>query len=527
MLRKQGIVHDIVKIAETIYGNISDKVVSFLDEKRMRSFFSVCLCIFLLFGRVAHAVDQQKMRSTELKNGMKVYVIQNNSLPIVMHMLIYKVGGVDDPPGLSGIAHYFEHMMFSGTKKFPKFSDVIDGLGGDLNAETSSSYTAYHELVHKKHLPLMMEMEADRMQSLRLVDKYLERERNVVREERKMRVESTKQALLAEEVFNVFYRNGYGRPVIGWDHEISNYNKEAANAFYRKYYNPNNAILLVVGDVDFGEVVRLANQHYGKIKNRHGRIEKKFATNIEPPHRSEIIVKMSHHTISDPEVMMLYKAPSVNTESDNKVLLAAHIAVDIVAGDAFGVLYNELVKNRSLATSVFGEYSELVGSDGVVSVELLPKLGVSPEDINREAKEVIADLMERGVTEELVNSAKYRSMAHFTYGLDGVVSMARFYADALAAGAEPLASEDVLKTIKSITVEDVNSVLRRIFSEASVTAYLTGDEHDGDDEYDEEMLGSQDISQPEEGFDIATEFPREDEAMWSPDDESIVSVAEA
>ncbi|MDD9361631.1 MAG: insulinase family protein, partial [Anaplasma sp.] len=176
---------------------------------------------------------------------------------------------------------------------------------------------------------------------------------------------------------------------------------------------------------------------------------------------------------------------------------------------------------------VFGEYSELVGSDGVVSVELLPKLGVLPEDISREAKEVIADLMKQGVTEELVNSAKYRSMAHFTYSLDGVASMARLYANTLAVGAEPLASEDVLEAIKSVTVEDVNSVLRRIFSEASVMAYLTGDEHDGEDEYDEAMLSSQSISQPEEGSDIATEFPHEDEATWSPDDGSIVSVAEA
>ena len=443
----------------------------------MKKFISVCSLSFAFFCGNAVAVELQKIRSAELKNGMQIHVIPDHRLPVVMHMLVYKVGGMDDPPGLSGIAHYFEHLMFSGTKRFPKFPETINGLGGELNAGTTTSYTAFYELINKRHLPLIMEMEADRMRNLQLTDETMERERKVVREERNMRVDSTVKGLLVEELYNVFYRNGYGMPVIGWEHEIANYDRKSADSFYHKYYNPNGAILLVVGDVNFRDVVKLADGYYGKIKNLHKSPRAKYATKLDPKHNNDIIVKTEHPTVTEPVAVMLYQAPSISTTDDHKVRAATLIASDIVAGDGFGVLYHEMVNKRALATRVAGAYNDREKSHGMVAIEIAPRSGVSPGNANVVAKEIIANLVETGITEELLSDAKYRSMANFTYSLDDIEGRAWFYASTLAAGSDPILPEDMLNVIKSVTVDDVNEVLRSVFSGATVEAHLI---HKGD-----------------------------------------------
>ncbi|MDB1135326.1 M16 family metallopeptidase [Candidatus Anaplasma sp. TIGMIC] len=439
----------------------------------MKVFFSAYFLFFVLLAGIADAGELQKLHSTKLKNGMQVYVMQDKRLPVVMHMLIYKVGGMDDPPGLSGIAHFFEHLMFSGTKKFPDFVDTVSKLGGELNAATSTPYTAYYELINKRHLPLVMEMEADRMHSLLLTDRHIERERNVVREERNMRVESSIKGLIFEEVYNIFYRNGYGTPVIGWEHEMANYGRDSVDAFYHKYYNPNNAILLVVGDVNFNDVVKLAKSYYGSIENRHSAPERTFLTKAEPPHRSDVIVRMQHPDIADPVVAMLYKAPSIVTTTDPKKRAAMGIASEIVAGSEFGVLHHELVSKRSIATRVDTSYSDREKSSGIVAIEMMPKSGITPEDISKEAKQIIAELVESGVTEELVESAKYRNAASFIYSLDGMDSRAWVYAGMLAAGVQPTPPEQMIEIIKSLSVDDINDALRETFVGATVEAHLT------------------------------------------------------
>ena len=446
----------------------------------MKKFFLVCVLSYVFFCGGAESVELQKIRSVELKNGMQIHVIPDNRLPVAMHMLVYKVGGMDDPPGLSGIAHYFEHLMFSGTKRFPKFPETINGIGGELNAGTTTSYTAFYELINKRHLPLIMEMEADRMRNLQLTKEVMERERKVVREERKMRVESTVKGLLIEELYNVFYRNGYGMPVIGWDHEITNYNRRSADSFYHKYYNPNSAVLLVIGDVNFRDVVRLANKYYGKIKNLHEPPRAAFATKIDPEHRNDIIVKTEHPSVTEPVAVMLYQAPSIGTNSDKKIRASVLIASDIVAGDGFGVLYHELVNKRAIATRVAGAYNDRERSQGIVAVEIAPRNGVTPGDVNAVAKEIIAGLVAGGVTEELLNDAKYRSMANFTYGLDDIEGRAWFYASTLAAGSDLILPEYMLETIKSVTVEDVNEALKSVFSGATVEAHLMHRDDRGD-----------------------------------------------
>ena len=438
----------------------------------MKGIFSALLLVILLFysGRgYSGTSESQGVRSFELRNGMKVYVVPDHRLPVVMHILVYKVGGVDDPRGLSGMAHYFEHLMFSGTEKYPKFDEVLDGLGGRFNAGTGREFTVYYELVNKQHLPLIMSMEADRMQYLKPTDQVIERERNVVLEERKMRVESTQRGVIREEVESVFFhKNGYGASVVGWEHEMANYDRAAVDIFYDEHYSPNNAILLLVGDVDYAQVFKLADKYYGKIPNRNKLGKKRFPVRLEPSHRSDIVVRLAHPSVSHPESLVLYRAPSFKTTRDFKARAATAMAADIVSGDGFGVLYDELVRERSLALGVAASYEY---GDGMVVLKIDPKLDSVPEAVNREAKAIIARLISNGVSEEQVQSAKYRNMASLMYVLDGM-DKAWFYAELLAFGVEIQSPDEYSRALESITVEDVNRALKNVFSGATVEAYL-------------------------------------------------------
>ncbi|WP_225307917.1 M16 family metallopeptidase [Anaplasma marginale] len=438
----------------------------------MNKFFVASFLLVSLFCSSAFCAKLQGVRVAELENGMKVYVISDNRFPIVLHMLVYRVGGMDDPPGLSGIAHFLEHMMFTGTEKVQDFSETIGRLGGRFNAMTSTAYTAYYELVGKRHLPLMMEMEADRMRNLDLTAEHMERERNVVLEERKMRTEATPRGLLEEEAVNVFYRNGYGRPVIGWEHEIANYDMQNVQAFYRKYYNPNNAILLVAGDVSFEEVMALAQANYGGLTNNSEAIERNADAKLEPPHRAGITVKMESAFVADPEMFVLYQTPSVIQSESLHNYYAAAIAADVLAGDEFGVLYDELVRKQRVATRVSASHSARELSSGAVSIDISLAPGVSPDIVSNEVKRVIEQLVSSGASKKFVENAKYRGMARVVYSLDGIEDRAWFYAGLLAIGSPAISMEDVVDAIKSIRVEDVNAAIKGTFTNPAVEGHL-------------------------------------------------------
>ena len=424
-----------------------------------------------LLNNVAVASEVQNIRAATLKNGMRMYVMSDNRFPVVMHMLIYKVGGMDDPPGFSGMAHFLEHMMFTGTENVGDFAKTVNGMGGKFNAYTFASHTAYYEIVQKQYLPKVMSMEADRMHGIVFKDEQFERERNVVREERNMRTESTPRGILSEEVINAFYRNGYGMPLVGWEHEIANYNKATVRSFYNKYYNPSNAILLIVGDVDFDYAVKLSNKYYGGIKNRKEPV-RRISTKVEPPRRTSAVITMEHPSVTDSEMYILYDAPNIGEKSDFKEYCVSSIAADIVAGQEFGILYNKLVREKAIAVDVSVSYRAAERSNGMIAIEIVPKFGISPEEVYSEVREIMADLMESGVTEEYVDNAKYRSLADLTYSLDDLENRAWFYANMLAVGAAPIPSKEVIDIVKNVSVDDVNKIIKSIFGKPSVRGYL-------------------------------------------------------
>jgi zinc protease len=215
----------------------------------------------------------EKVTDFTLPNGLQVVVIEDHRAPVVVHMVWYRVGAADEPPGHSGIAHFLEHLMFKGTDDVPpgKFSEIVQAQGGNDNAFTSWDYTAYFQRVAADRLDLVMKLEADRMRDLRLLENDVTTERAVILEERTTRTDSDPAALFAEQTQAAQYLNHpYGIPIIGWRHEIEQLDRDDALAFYSRYYAPNNAVLVVAGDVKPDEVKRLADLHYGPLAPTEG-----------------------------------------------------------------------------------------------------------------------------------------------------------------------------------------------------------------------------------------------------------------
>ena len=238
--------------------------------------------LILLFFIEAAEANFFKPQHHTLDNRLEIIVLENNRVPAVAHSIWYKVGSADEPNGKSGIAHFLEHLMFKGTDKLKpgEFSQIVSINGGKENAFTSKNYTGYFQLIHKSKLELIMSLEADRMKNIKLIEKEFENEKKVVLEERYSRVDNNPSALLSEQINAALYMNHpYKKPIIGWEHEIKNLNLGDVTKFYKKYYAPNNAIIVICGDVNLDEVVKIAKKYFGVIKP--SKIDKRSWT-LEP-----------------------------------------------------------------------------------------------------------------------------------------------------------------------------------------------------------------------------------------------------
>ena len=246
-----------------------------------------------------------------LPNGLELVVIPDRRTPVVTHMIWYKVGSADETPGKSGLAHFLEHLMFKGTDRHPagQFSRTISTIGGQENAFTSTDYTGYFQRTTREYLPTLMEFEADRMTGLTLSDDAVRPELQVVLEEQNMRVANNPAARLGEQVVAALYLNHpYGRPVIGWRHEIEQLNREDALAFYRRFYTPNNAIVVVAGDISAAEVKALADKTYGKVP-RVAEIKPRIRPQ-EPVQEAPRTVTLADPRVTQPSVSRYYLVPS-------------------------------------------------------------------------------------------------------------------------------------------------------------------------------------------------------------------------
>ncbi|EEA92577.1 pitrilysin family protein [Pseudovibrio sp. JE062] len=407
-----------------------------------------------------------------LDNGLQVVVIPDRRAPIVTHMVWYRVGAADEEPGKSGLAHFLEHLMFKGTKNTPEgeFSKMVAQVGGQENAFTSQDYTAYYQQVAKEHLEMMMGYEADRMSNLILTEKQVNPERDVVLEERSQRVDRSPAARLSETFDQVLFPNSpYGIPVIGWKDEIQSLNKDDAIAFYDKYYTPNNAILIVAGDVTSEDVMDLAKKTYGKVEQRAepGPRDRPHVQ-IVPGNRE---VSLQSDQVAQPSLQHGWIVPS-STTAEPTESEALEVLSDILGGGVNSRLYQELVIEGEMATSAGAWYQSTALDDTRLILYSSPKDGVSLEELEKKALSIVNDLLENGVTAEEVERSKRSMLASAIYAQDKQDVLARIFGTALTTGG----SVDKVQTwparVAKVTPEQVQAVAQKYLTETSVASYL-------------------------------------------------------
>jgi zinc protease len=406
-----------------------------------------------------------------LKNGMQVLVIPDHRAPVVTQMLWFRVGGVDDPPGISGIAHFFEHMMFRGTKSVPGdlFSQTIAKNGGETNAFTNHDYTAYYEQIAKDRLPLVMQLEADRLANLVLTDASVGPERDVVMEERRMRVDNDPQSLMSEQMRAALHlSHPYGRPVIGWAEELRRIDRVSAQRFYSRHYAPNNAILVVAGDVTPEEMRRMAQEAYGKLQVRE--LEPR-AESAEPPRLAETRMTITRADARVPIFSRLYRVPSYAQGKPGQAE-GLETYAQLLGGDQTSMLYRVLVEQKKLASDAGASYDGYNRDSGEFSVYAVPRPGVKLEALEKAIDQVLAQTRAAPPQAVDLSRAKTGLVASVTYRRDSQFALAMAYGQALTIG---LTVDDVNEwpaRIRAVSAEGVRRAAQTLSRREAVTGYL-------------------------------------------------------
>lgn len=408
-----------------------------------------------------------------LDNGMEVVVVQDHRAPIVTHMVWYKVGSADEPPGRSGIAHFFEHLMFKATKTRPEgdLDRAVAAMGGSDNAFTSYDYTSFYETVPPEALGDMMAFEADRMRNLILDDATVATERDVILEERRARVDNDPGALLDEEVSATLWQNQpYRIPVIGWKQEIERLGRAEATDFYDRYYRPNNAILVVAGDVEPDAVRALAERTYGKLE-RGPDLPARMRP-VEPEQNTRRTVTLADPRVGVASFSTRWVVPSYRTARPGEAE-ALDLLAEILGGGPRSRLYQELVVKEKIATDAGAGYQGAMLDDTSFAVYAQPAEGRELAEVEAAMDAEVARLAAGGVSEEELAGAKDRFVRSTVFARDRQDAMANMYGATLATGGTV---EDVAEwpdRIRKVTAGEVKAAAARYLArERSVTAYL-------------------------------------------------------
>ena len=408
-----------------------------------------------------------------LANGLEVVVVPDHRAPVVTHMIWYKVGAADETPGKSGLAHFLEHLMFKGTEKNPgdTFSRQVAAIGGQENAFTASDYTGFFQRVPRDHLREMMALEADRITGLVLTDDVVRPELNVVLEEQNMRVANNPAARLGEQIDAALYLNHpYGRPVIGWRPEIEQLNRDDALAFYRRFYSPNNAVVIVTGDVTADEVKADAEATYGKIADR-------AETNprhrpMEPVQEAPRTVTLADLRVEQPSLSRDYLVPSENSAKPGESE-ALEVLAHVLGSGENCRLYRGLVIDQGLALNAGASYSGTAVDYAKFAVFGAPKPGVSLPQLEAAIDGILGEIVAHGISNDELERAKTRLIAEAVYAEDNQASLARWYGSALAIGQTVEHVRTWPDRIRAVTADAVQTAARTWLDRRhSVTGYL-------------------------------------------------------
>lgn len=407
-----------------------------------------------------------------LANGLQVVVVSNHRAPTVTHMVWYRVGSADEPAGKSGIAHFLEHLMFKGTKTLMpgQFSKEVARNGGRENAFTSLDYTGYFQEVASDRLELVMRMEADRMANLVITDDQVEPEREVILEERRSRTDNSPAAQLREHVNAALYlAHPYRIPIIGWEHEMRRLTTRDALDFYAKHYAPNNAILVVAGDVTAAQAKTLAEKYYGPIPAKaiapRERVE-------EPPHLAPRRVSLDNPRVGRPAWSRTYLAPS-HRKGETQHAYALQVLAQILDGGATSRLHRALVVEAKIANSVSGWYDSSAYDYGSFGFSATPRPDGDLVQVEAAIDAEIARLLADGVTAEELARAQTQLKAAAVFARDSVRGAARALGGALAAGRTVEDVESWPDRIGGVTKAEVDAAARHVLRlNYSVTSLL-------------------------------------------------------
>ncbi|MBI1252368.1 MAG: insulinase family protein [Alphaproteobacteria bacterium] len=409
----------------------------------------------------------------ELRNGMQVVVIEDHRAPVVTHMVWYRVGAADEPRGQSGVAHYFEHLMFKGTRAVPsgEFSRTVARNGGQDNAFTSQDYTAYFERIAADRLEVVMRMEADRMRNLAITPDLILAERDVIVEERRQRIDNNPTAVLGERMLAMLYpHHPYGTPVIGWLHEIEDLSFADAQTFYRTWYAPNNAILVIAGDVTPERVRTLAERTYGRVRPTRDLPARDWVR--DPPDIGPMRVVHRDEKVRQPSISRLYRAISYSTDAGRQAH-ALDVAMEILGGSETSRLYRALVEDQQLAVSAGAQANTSGLGGGSVGLFATPAAGIEVAALETAMDAVVAEFLRDGPTEEELARAKNKLAAAAIYAQDSQDSLARIFGASLAQGesiADVVTWQD---DIMAVTKDDALAIARETLNlDRSVTGVL-------------------------------------------------------
>jgi len=441
--------------------------------------FKLTASVFLVVGALLLYVTPTKAELFEahefkLDNGLQVVVLPNRLSPIVQHMLFYKAGSAEELQGVSGAAHYLEHLMFKGTEKFPdgRFSELVAENGGSENAFTSFDFTGYFQTVSKENLALVMELEADRMTNLKLTEEMIEPELAVVMEERRQRTDNSPNGIMREEVQAALYMNHpYGRPIIGWEHEIRALTLKDIWDYYQTWYAPNNAVLVIGGDVNVEDVKVLAEKFYGPIPFK---AVPKRNRPFEPKHRVARTMEYADTRVGLPSYSIQYLAPATRKDDllfgdlgleQDKASYALTVFADAFGGGSASPLYRKLVIEDKSATSVGAFYASSAADYGTFGFYVAPNRGEELEPAIDALNVEIENVLLEGLSQEDLDRSKRKLIRSAILARDDLKTAPNLVGRAIATGESLSDLQNWANMIEAVTLDEVNTVTRALLKE--------------------------------------------------------------
>lgn len=432
--------------------------------KILKIFFGL---MFVLFW-VQNGAQAEPAEEFCLANGMKVVVREDHRAPVAVHMVWYRVGSMDESNGTTGVAHVLEHMMFKGTRKFPEgsLSKTVARLGGRDNAFTNTDYTAYFQQIPKDHLEKMMEMEADRMCNLQFKASDFDKEIRVVMEERRWRTDDQPEGRLDEALrASAFVAHPYHWPIIGWMNDLQNMTVDDARHWYERWYAPNNATLVVVGDVDAKTVRKMAEKHFGRIKP-------KKITPVKPqeePEQRGIRRVAVSAPAENPMVVLAYKVPALRNVEKDQDVYALDVLSSILDGYDNARLPATLVRQEQVALVVGASYSALSRGPALFVLEGVPSKGVTVEELEKRLRGEIAGIAKDGISEAELQRVKMQLISSQIYKRDSMFGQVMEIGVFEMTGVGHRQIDRTIEKLKAVTPQQVQQVAKKYFTDDGLT----------------------------------------------------------